>query len=119
MHNQLNDTRIETIDSKKVISLHSDKKKAIIYFYRDDCEECVQLDRPLRKYLLNNSIYNVMGYETNSDKSRKEEILDLYEVDQVPMIVEISGGEIIRKIYYDELITSINDNTLRLQIISQ
>ena len=60
-----------------------------------------------------------MGYETNSDKSRKEEILDLYEVDQVPMIVEISGGEIIRKIYYDELITSINDNTLRLQIISQ
>ena len=56
----------------------------------------------------------VKSYRTISSDELKEQVLEQYGVDQVPLIIEVRNGDIVRRIYYDEIMGTIDAGTLQL-----
>lgn len=74
------------------------RKNGIIYFKRDDCPACLEIEEELKKYLEDNN-YKYMCYSTTLDKNtRLEEMweqLDNYGISFVPTLLYIEKGNII------------------------
>lgn len=108
------DRMLTDIDSTEAIERRTAMERSTIYFYREDCPYCEIVDKPLRKYLFENNMYFVKSYRTISSDELKEQVLEQYGVDQVPLIIEVRNGDIVRRIYYDEIMGTIDAGTLQL-----
>lgn len=98
---------IDNIDNIEVMDILEKKETAIVYFYREDCPYCEEIDNPLKEYLNNNSISNIKAYSTNSNYRYKEEIVESYQIKSVPVLIEVSNGEVVDRKYFDDIAEEI------------
>lgn len=98
---------IENIDNIEVMDILESKKTTTVYFYREDCPYCKEIDKPLKEYLTNNSISNIKGYSTNSNYKYKKEIVKSYQIESVPALVKVNNGEVIDRKYFNGIAEKI------------
>lgn len=88
----------------------SSRKSGIIYFKRDDCSACLEIEEELKKYFEDNNC-KYMCYSTTLDKNtRSEEMweqLNNYGISLVPTLLYIEKGNIIYHYEGDEILDFI------------
>ena len=77
----------------------------VIYFGRDSCENCLQLNYILKQIITDNE-YCVYKFDTDTwrESEAYEKVLEMYHVQSVPILVEVDeNGKILSAFEIDGL----------------
>lgn len=98
----ISDISLETLD--EVLEI---KPNSIIYIESDGCPSCIKVSNTIDNIAYSNNIH-ILRYDTIYDKNHRpnkiKEVLDKYCVYEVPCILMIKNGKIVKQYFYNEII---------------